>query len=51
MQEIVPTEAFVLFSKNTVEFINKILRDEAQLNNEIIINTIAVIAVFAKYIE
>ena len=48
VQDLGKTEAFIPFAKNTVEFVNRILRDEAQLNNEIIKNAIAVIADFCK---
>ena len=42
-------QLFIPYATKTVEFINFILRDEAQLNNEIIRNSLALIANFCEY--
>ena len=41
-------QLFIPYATKTVEFINFILRDEAQLNNEIIRNSLALIANFCE---
>lgn len=48
VQDLGKTEAFIPFVKGTVDFINKILRVESELNNEIIKNAIALMADFCK---
>ena len=48
VQDLEKTDAFVPYAKSTVIFINKILRDETQLNIDIIRNALAIIADFCR---
>ena len=48
VQDVEKTNFFIPYAKRTVEFINRILRDEAGLNIDIIKNAIALIADFCN---
>ena len=48
VQDVEKTNFFIPYAKRTVEFINRVLRDEAGLNIDIIKNAIALIADFCN---
>lgn len=48
VQDLQKTDEFVPYAKSTVEFINRILRDEANLSNEILRSSLGLIADFCK---
>ena len=48
VQDMEKTQDFIPYAKSTVEFINIILRDDANLSNEIIKSSIGIIADFCK---